>query len=298
LDVGASDEVKRFAERAATGKLGLYIGAGVSKADPTGLPLGNRLFELALPAARLQFPHVFEGKAVPTSLEELGSYVGAGDRDQLNRLLLRLDHFTTAYPNYGHRALALLLLLGLVTVMSANWDTCIERAALEMGDRIQPTVTEDDRRREQWIQRLHKIHGCAELPSSLLVSVEELAQPPDWVESAVNADLGSETIVFLGLGTVGDYVSTRIEQLLTLNGEILDDVTVVSLSGNLSADWDRLLPEEKRNVLQASADRFLDDLLRAIANDALLRAHERRSCGASAGSSPGPRQIRRWSGSP
>jgi SIR2-like domain len=276
LDVTPPDEAKRFAERAAMQKLGLYIGAGVSHADPTGLPLGRKLYELAIPAARRQFPHAFEnGEDAPTSLESLGSRLGDENRAQLHALLLRLDEFTRASPNYAHRALALLLLLQLVTVMSANWDTCIERAATEMGGRIEPTVTEDDRRQQTWAQRMHKIHGCAERPESLQVSTEDLAQPPDWVNSAVSADLGSESIVFVGLGTVGDYVATRIKQLLDRSSPRLGDIAVVSYNGELSADWDQLLPADDRNVIHASADRFLDDLLRAIAMEALARAYER-----------------------
>jgi hypothetical protein len=79
-------------------------------------------------------------------------------------------------------------------------------------------------------------YGTTSRPDSLLVSTEDLAQPPDWVNSAVSTDLGSESIVFVGLGTVGDYVATRIRQLLEFGRPGLRDIAVVSHNGVLSED--------------------------------------------------------------
>ena len=159
-----------------------------------------------------EFPEQFDPENPPASLEDLGSAIG-GDpvrETRFNRLLIEAAEFTTEEPNYAHRAVALLVLLGLSTVVSANWDDCVERAAVELRGKITPTVTANDRRKLKWHQGFHKVHGCANYEDSLLVSKEALKEPPDWVAKAVGADIGTETLVFVGLATVGDYHRGRL----------------------------------------------------------------------------------------
>jgi hypothetical protein len=213
-----------------------------------------------------EFPEQFDPENLPASLEDLGSAID-GDpvrETRFNRLLIEAAEFTTEEPNYAHRAVALLVLLGLSTVVSANWDDCVERAAVELRGKITPTVTEDDRRKLKWHQGFHKVHGCANYEDSLLVSKEALKEPPDWVAKAVGADIGAETLVFVGLATVGDYVRTRIEQLLEVARDVID-VQVVVPDETLPEAWGELLGEgAEKNHIRATAVQFLDELLRAV----------------------------------
>ncbi len=67
-----------------------------------------------------------------------------GGPELLQAALAPAADFTTAEPNYGHHALALLLLEGAVECVVTNYDDCVERGCTASG-RLQAIVTDADR---------------------------------------------------------------------------------------------------------------------------------------------------------
>lgn len=244
------------------GHLALYVGAGVSMADPTGLPSGAQAATslMSLVAGRLNV-----GTPAPATLEALADRLEEnGNLPALKSLAPRAAHFSTAPPNYAHKAIALLLAEGATPVFSANWDMCIEKGGVELGIPLTPSVTDEDRVHRFRNSVFHKVHGCITVTDSLLVSSAELGTPPTWVTNEVQAAIGNHTVVFLGLGTVGGYVRTRVQQVL----DVLGDARRVRVAtpGSPSRDWIEILGDEQaaESHIACEADEFLDRLLRAL----------------------------------
>jgi hypothetical protein len=269
-----------LAHAASDGRLGLYVGAGVSMSTPTLLPTSAEL------VARLA-PRVQQELDVA-----LGSANGGGDADPaaedpqltLERLADAADavgviatfreiaasvvDFREAPAGYSHRAMAALLREGAVTVFSANWDRCIERGAAEVGFHIDPTITEADRAVRFANCQFHKIHGCAAQPATLLVTTGDLDTPPAWVSHTVGGAVGAITLVFVGLGTVGGYIRQRVAQFL---GSLGGDATIWLADPFPSDTWTELLERADQHILQMDANNFFDDLLRAYIRNSLAQ---------------------------
>ena len=117
-----------------------------------------------------------------------------------------------------------------------------------------------------------KIHGCATRKSTLLITSEDLAEPPYWTDAAFRERLRGKTAVFIGVGDIADYAERRLEQLRDELAEDAErdehplDIWVISpsiRSGWEQSEWAKLLPDlpvERR--VELSADAFLDQLAR------------------------------------
>jgi hypothetical protein len=183
----------------------------------------------------------------------------------LQNIALDAAPFRTARPNYAHKALAFLLWEGVVAVFSANWDQCVEFAASELGFPLSVTVTDADRAGRFRDARYHKVHGCASDSGSLMVSTAQIGTPPAWALSEVQAALSGKRVIFLGLGTVGDYVATRIERVLSVVPTGSAQFYVVTPDAKPSAAWAALLPDKAEpNHFAETAAHFLDCLLRQL----------------------------------
>lgn len=258
-------------DAARRGNLVLCIGAGVSMADDACLPSGVRLGEML--DERLHGR--LDGYVRPDDVQNLiavadAAVVPAGGLEALQVEVLQLARFTTAVPNFGHRAIALLLVEGALTALSWNWDTCIERAA---GGELQQVARTQADMEELGDTRLAKVHGCATMRRTLLITSEQLANPPLWADHAFQERIRGSAVVFIGIGDVADYAQRRLRQLLEDLAPL--DVRVVSPSigeGWDTSMWSELLPqlEQERRVAQ-TADEFLDALARAWARELLER---------------------------
>jgi hypothetical protein len=200
-----------------------------------------------------------------------------GGRDLLQETLPKLADFLGAHPNFGHQVLAALLLEGAADVLTTNWDDCIERAVLS-GERLQTVVHNTDYGVVLG-PAVMKVHGCASRRDSLLVSKNDLCtNEPLWVGTSLAPHLAVNTIVFVGIGDVAEYVKVRIRALLHAAGTA-PDIRVVSpdiVSGWADSQWATIteanLTEDKR--IPASADAFLDDLLSAYVVDTLAELRQ------------------------
>lgn len=256
-----------LAIKAVDGRLAIYAGAGVSRADPTNLPMGVGLAEEAAAALGGSIAGLRSFKA--GNLLDLADAVEEqpGGRDLLQEALVRLARFDEAEPNDAHRVLAVLALEGLATVLTTNWDDCVERSAPD-GRRLQVVVSDDDYAHVRGATVM-KLHGCVSRRGSLLVSSSDLIAPPAWVTTEVAPRLAAGTTVFIGIGDVAEYIKVRLQQVLAAMGGTGADIRLVGPDvvcdwGNLA--WSKIpeanLPEENR--VELSAEEFLDELLRAL----------------------------------
>ncbi|MGH2941272.1 MAG: hypothetical protein ACRDLN_00640 [Solirubrobacteraceae bacterium] len=172
-------------------------------------------------------------------------------------------------PNYGHEAFALLLREGAVRGVSANWDRGVEAAGLLLGITVHAVVDARDRLFPEQTLPLFKVHGCVEHPTTLALTSTEVDRPQAWVRHKVGDALAGGLVVFLGLGTVGLYVREPLEDVVQLWGQ--HDVTIrVVDPGGLSSSWKKALGDHIAGAeIALDADRFLDDLLRAVVQEAL-----------------------------
>ena len=271
-NVPVEPSVAALASRAVEGKLVICAGAGLSKGAPSGLPLGADLAQIVfdslvarIGAAAMEHADPGDLLSVADTVEQLPG--GAG---LLQTALSAAADFTTAPPNYGHHALALLLLEGAVECIVTNYDDCVERGCPPCG-RLQAIITDADRATVRGAAVL-KAHGCATRAGSLLASSSQLAAPPIWVIHHFGDRLGDSVVVFVGLGDVANYVRIRIQQLLDAIGDI-HQVWVAAT--NLSDAWQELVPGVDARFIQVPADEFLDQLLRDYVRIALEELRER-----------------------
>jgi hypothetical protein len=254
-----------LADVAKNGRLVVYTGAGLSRGHPTDIPAGaevaRRCHERLV---NLLGADALDG-ADPSNLTSVADVVAAldGGLDLLRRTAVGVAEFTTADPNFGHEALALLLLEGLVLTITTNWDDCIERAG--GAERVLAVISDQDR------QQIHapallKVHGCATRPDTVLLTSEDLTNPPVWVRDEINARLADSHVVFVGIGDVAGYVRSRIEEAAEAVGA---GGAVYVVSPSVGDKWDENqwaevlpdLPADRRFGL--SADEFLDVLAAA-----------------------------------
>ena len=241
----------------------LYVGAGISVT--AGLPSGKKLAELVhgqVASSGVDLTGVSPRDLL--AIADAAEAANGGDPSVIQEIALSVARFDDIDPTSTHRALVLLLLEGAASVMSTNWDTCIERSTPN-GEALAVIVTDEDRMTIR-PRGLLKVHGCARRPTTALVTSNQLAETPVWASSEMSAKLSHATVVFVGIGDIAPYVAVRMKQLLAGLGSV-DNVSVVSRSivtHWAKSDWAKILPDlaEPRKI-GSSADDFLDSFLRA-----------------------------------
>jgi hypothetical protein len=256
-----------LADEARASRLVICAGAGLSVADDAALPSGRRLGQLL----DERLTERLDGYVSPADTSNLlavsdAAVAAAGGLLPLQLEVRRLADFDQAPPNYGHRALALLLSEGAVrTLLLWNWDNCVERAALE-GEPLEVARTREDMVQLR-VPAIAKVHGCVTRTPSLLITSAQLSEPPLWTAEAFNAALRGATGVFIGIGDVADYAQSRLAQLT----EDFPELDAYVVSPSITSDWTdsvwaTLMPDiDSQKRVPKSADAFLDDLIRAWA---------------------------------
>lgn len=239
----------------------IYAGAGLSISS--GLPSGTRLAELL----HQHLENIGQPVEDVPSNDLLAIADFMTDKPDgitaLQDFSVTVSDFAHAAPSPQHTALALLVLEGAISLLTTNWDTCIERAV--PGDHISAVVLDDDRMRYKG-PLVYKVHGCALRPSTLLINTEQLAATPIWATADVAAALSHAFVVFVGIGDVAPYVRVRLEKLLA---DIGSPQNVRIVSPSIRSKWEKsqwadLLPDlDQDHKLEMSASDFADALLRA-----------------------------------
>lgn len=252
-----------LASQAMADQVVLYVGAGVSVT--AGLPSGSKLAELVhaqVASSGVDLTGVATDDLL--AIADAAEYANGGDPSVIQEIALSVARFDDVDPTSTHRALNLLLLEGAASVMSTNWDTCIERSTPN-GEALAVIVTDEDRMTIR-PRGLFKIHGCARRPKTALVTSNQLAETPVWASSEMAAKLSHATVVFVGIGDIAPYVAVRLKQVLAKLGSV-DNVSVVSRSivtHWAESDWAKVLPDlAKVRKIGSSADDYLDSFLRA-----------------------------------
>lgn len=267
---GQSPHAVALAALARNGRLAIYAGAGLSRAQPTELPSGAEVARRTYTRLATLFPSM--PACAENDLTSVADSVAsvAGGLSALRETVVHVAEFTSATPNYGHKVLAFLLLEGAVNVMTTNWDDCIERGGLP--ERLQVTITAQERV-QVTVRTLLKVHGCASRPPTLLMTSAEVDAPPNWVRIEIGARLTDSHVVFVGIGDVAAYVRLRISEAVAAVGGA-DHVRVVSPTISTdwaNTEWASVLPtlaEEHR--IEMFADEFLDMLAGAYIRQFLL----------------------------
>lgn len=272
-----SPEVLDVARDAQAGRLVIYAGAGLSMADPAAGPTGAHVAERLRPYVA-ELLGVSADEVSESDLESLAARVENAEPHRLPDLKVRAagaGNFLDMDPNYGHEAAVLLLREGVLKMISVNWDRGVENAGLQADVLIESVASPGERQRLGTQLPLFKVHGCASRPATLAVTRAEVDKPQDWARAEVQQALAGGTVVFLGLGTVGLYVSEPLDELTKLWDE--DGVTIrVVDPGGLSNSWKTALGEKADDAeIPLAADRFLDDLVRAIVLAALSSTHDK-----------------------
>ncbi len=205
-------------------------------------------------------------------LESLAARIEEGAAHRMADLKARAAKagaFCGMEPNYGHAVVALLLREGALQAVSVNWDRSVENAGLRLGIGIESVATPGERLQLGAELPIFKVHGCAARPSTLALTRAGVDKPQLWARAEVQQALASGTVVFLGLGTVGLYVSEPLKDLVGLWREDGVTIRVVDAFG-LSEAWQEALDEHTEEAaISMDADCFLDDLLRAVVLEAL-----------------------------
>ncbi|HEU5106679.1 MAG TPA: SIR2 family protein [Solirubrobacterales bacterium] len=253
-------------------RLVIYLGAGVSIPMPADGPRGNDVADRLRPLVAKMLGVEVDDLA-DLSLEALSERVGDDDANRLDELKQRAAdaaNFRNMEPNYGHEVLALLMREGIIQVVSANWDCAVEVAGGKAGIPIEGVsrgADLDPPPVETLL--LFKVHGCARRPETLVLTRAEVDEPELWARSRVQQALTGGTVVFLGLGTLGAYVSEPISEMVPRWIEGAASVHVVDPFG-LSEQWEDALGDHDEDVgIVVGSDEFLDDLIRAAVNHAL-----------------------------
>jgi len=267
-----SATVPTLAEEGRNGRLVVYLGAGVSVPMPADGPRGNDVADRLRPLVASMLAVEVDDLA-GLSLEALSERVGsdgAHHLDELKRSAADAANFRNMEPNYGHEILALLMREGIIQVVSANWDCAIEIAGGKAGIPIEGVSRADDLNPPPIeILLLFKAHGCARRPETLVLTRAEVDEPELWARSRVQHALTGGTVVFLGLGTLGAYVSEPITEIVPRWIEGAANVRVVDPFG-LSDEWKTALDDHNEDVgILVGSDEFLDDLIRAVVSQAL-----------------------------
>lgn len=265
LAVEASTVIFNIALQIAGKNVVIVIGAGVSKAPPTCLPLGPEIARKL--KQRLGYTELAEYvKDLPE--EDLLPMADAAESQSkealviVQKMILDSFEFKTARPNYAHLAVALLMAEATTQVLSTNWDTCIERAATMAYSDVVACRQPDELRAAGSSAILLKLHGCAEIENSIRVSSQQVTEPPWWLEHQIGAAIERNWVVFLGVGSVAPYVRRTI---ITILDRSKDPEYIFVVAHDISKDWNDLLANqgEKRRIT-LSAEEFLDDVLRAL----------------------------------
>ena len=231
-----------LANAARAKRLTIVVGAGVSYARPTALPDGKDL------AKRLHesLTRLVTGyECDPANAENLPAVAQAGEdvlggRRAVQALVPTLADFETAAPTIAHSVFSMLAAEGAISLITTNWDSCLERGS----DPPLPAFYKLDDVDDSISPHVFKIHGTANIPTSLILSEEQLGDPFIEAGDYVASHLMSSTVVFVGIGDIAPYVQEPLEMLTHyINSGHVYVVSPSIFSNWEHSNWSKVLPE-------------------------------------------------------
>ena len=262
-----------LAQQAIERGLVVVAGAGISAAEPTGLPSGGGTAELLVERLHLLGKEQLVAHCDPRDLLCVADAIEAqaGGGDLLQGMLRQAAAWLTATPDFGHKALAVLVAEGLVHLVLTNWDDCVERS-LQLSPRINAVINDADRAHVT-PPRVLKVHGCATRYGSLLATTGALEEPPTWAFHELGASLGTAPVVFIGVGSLASYTRQRVVQVVAA---VPEPEWIYVVARTIGDDWHEIIPAlGEDHVAEQDADAFLDSLLRAVVRMVFMIAREK-----------------------
>ena len=251
----------------------LVIGAGVSSASPTSLPLGQEIAHAL--KQKLSYTQMAEClESLPEDdllvIADTAEAESPQALELIQKTILDSFDFKTAIPNYAHQYIAILMAEGVVKTMTTNWDTCVERAAgMTYSDIVSCRLPEEVGRTGTSAVLL-KLHGCAEIENSIKVSSKQVGEPVWWASHQVSAAIENSWVVFVGIGSIVPYIRETIGKIVRL-AKTSPRIRVVDIQR--VSDWDRMLSSSGADFfIKSSAQEFLDDVITSLTNRQLLQA--------------------------
>lgn len=265
LKESTSVSITHVAQRVSSKSVVIVVGAGVSIPPPTSLPSGNDIATTLKDKLSRTGLAKYVNESTPDDLLDIVDAVVSPSSDALQvvqKMILESFEFTTAPWNYAHLAITLLMAEGVIQVLSTNWDTCIERAADMSYLDIVPCRELSELRGAQDSAILIKLHGCAKIENSIVVSTRQFTRSPWWVTSQVSALFARNLVIFVGIGSIPRYVGRTVSLLLDF---AKDSRPIIIVAPHIDQEWDNLLRDHKEpELVTCSAEEFLDDVLRAL----------------------------------
>lgn len=272
-------------------RLAVICGAGLSMGPPTNLPSATALASRAAEQYGL-----ITGVQVPDEAK--------GDLEILARLIWSNNHLRSVFidkivewaqfrhkPNGGHEAIADFVLCGAAdVVVSTNYDTHIEDAALHLGERdfLASLDGDDANTIEPRHKPLLKLHGCCAVDRGNTVwLVEQLNEPP--VDGRIRSSqawlrgrLRQRDLLFVGFWSDWGYLNEILESVITgidpteqRQVILVDPEDPEKLRSKAPGLW--RWAEEHEQVMfthvRAFGEEFLDDLRRELSRQFLRRLH-------------------------
>lgn len=251
----------------------LVVGAGISLSSPTclksAIDLAGEVKQNLL--SNSAFESVVSG--VPDGdLQALADAVQAHSAPALavmQHRIVQSGSFLDAEPNYSHLVLALLLQEGVVDVITLNWDRCIERAASRHYGTVEGCCTDEQLTSVLNTARLLKPHGSAEIPNSLRVSSQQMAEAPWWAQHATAAGLATNRVTFIGVSDPPTYIRPTLQKIV----ELAAGPSVKVVGPSEPPAWTAMLEGEAGDwFIQGTSDEILDELIRGLTQKQIEQA--------------------------
>jgi hypothetical protein len=231
------------------GRLVIFCGAGLSMAPPSSLPAAWKVAEACFDEYRLNIDPGVDPD-LRHDLEALAQHFADTNRLQsvfIESLVPWTDFVRP--PNAGHAAVAdFLVTKSAVAALSANYDTLIERCAVENGFDFQNSLDgEEATVRSRTQGPLLKFHGCASRDrgatvwTSSQLAVQPIADRIDRSKEWMAANLRQKDLLVVGFWTDWEYLNgvlaTIVEGLSPLSVTVIDLADTQSLEEKAPSLW-------------------------------------------------------------
>lgn len=199
--------------------LALFVGSGLSVPEPTSLPLNTEVIASLLNLDWVDGPEKFpipESQAARSNLymirfEHALSIFREWGKHDLGELL---QQFAQAPSNWYHQRIAELCDMHIVrSIVTTNFDLCLEKALADKRVRHNVVVTEDDQLScENDVVNVFKVHGTVEVRDGryctrgLIATLESMYRGLEtWKQAVLQRLLDQYALVFLGYGGFDSY---------------------------------------------------------------------------------------------
>lgn len=257
--------ITSLAQTIESGNVLAIIGAGISMSPPTLLPSGSeiaRKVKQGLSQTSLASSISSCPEDDLLAIADTAESQSHDARNVLQKLILNSFDFTTAPYNFAHLVISLLMAEGNLHVLSMNWDTCVERSAIFSRSDILPCRNLTEFRQTGNKAILIKLHGCATIEDSILISTEQFEETQWWITSQVEALFARNMVLFLGIGSIPRYIERTTKKLLEFTK---GSSPIYVVTSRLSTEWTTLLSTTgSLQSISSTAQEFLDDILRSL----------------------------------